>query len=61
MLSSLFILPREKSSYNLIGGVLKMVSKKELEKFLNHLQDKVEDCYKKETEQAIKEFLKDIK
>ena len=38
-----------------------MVSKKELEKFLNHLQDKVQDCYKKETDQAIKEFLKNIK
>lgn len=38
-----------------------MVSKIELEKFLNYLQDKVQDCYKKETEQAIKEFLKDIK
>lgn len=38
-----------------------MVSKKELEKFLNYLQDKVEDCYKKETAQAIKDFLKDIK
>lgn len=38
-----------------------MVSKKELEKFLNHLQDKVQDCYKKETEQSIKDFLKDIK
>ena len=35
-----------------------MVNKKELEKFLNYLQDKVEDCYKKETEIAIKEFLK---
>lgn len=34
-----------------------MVSKIELEKFLNYLQDKVQDCYKKETEQAIKEFL----
>lgn len=38
-----------------------MVSKIELEKLLNYLQDKVQDCYKKETEQAIKEFLKDIK
>ena len=38
-----------------------MVSKKELEKFLNYLQDKVEGCYKKETDQAIKDFLKDIK
>lgn len=35
-----------------------MVSKSELEKFLNYLQDKVQDCYKKETKQAIKEFLK---
>ena len=38
-----------------------MKNKGDLEKFLNYLQDKVEYCYKKETEQAIKEFLKDIK
>ena len=38
-----------------------MVNKKELEKFLNYLQDKIKDCYKKETEIAIKEFLKGCK
>lgn len=37
------------------------MDKKELERFLNYLNDKVEDCYKKETETAIKEFLKKIK
>lgn len=37
------------------------LSKKELEKFLNYLQDKIEDCYKKETSMAIKEFLKEVK
>lgn len=37
------------------------LSKRELEKFLNYLQDKVEDCYKKETSIAINEFLKKIK
>lgn len=30
---------------------------KELEKFLEYLQDKVEDCYQKETEEAIRNFL----
>lgn len=35
--------------------------KKKLEKFLDYLQDKVEDCYKKETESAIKDYLKEIK
>ena len=34
------------------------MNKKELEKFLNYLNDKVEDCYKKETTLAIQEFLK---
>ena len=34
--------------------------KKELELFLEYLQDKVEECYNKETEQAIKEFLERI-
>lgn len=33
----------------------------ELKKFLEYLQDKVEDCYKKETENAVKDYLKDIK
>jgi len=35
--------------------------KQELEKFLEYLQDKVEDCYRKETASAIKDYLKDIK
>lgn len=33
----------------------------DLENFLNYLQDKVEDCYKKETQKAIKEYLKELK
>lgn len=33
----------------------------DLENFLNYLQDKVEDCYKIETEKAIKEYLKELK
>ena len=37
------------------------IKKQELEKFLNYLSDKVQDCYKKEVEQSIKEFLKDLK
>jgi hypothetical protein len=37
------------------------INLKELEKFLNYLQDKVEDCYKAETEKAIKEYLKELK
>lgn len=37
------------------------IDKKELEKFLNYMQDKVQDCYKRETERAIKDFLKNIK
>lgn len=32
-----------------------------LENFLDYLQDKVEDYYKKETERAIKEYLKELK
>ena len=43
-----------------VGGRMN-IDKKELEKFLNYLQDKVEDCYKKETAAAIKEFLKDCR
>ena len=35
--------------------------KENLIKFLDYLQDKVEDCYKKETENAIKEFIKEQK
>ncbi len=37
------------------------VNYKELERFLEYLQDKIEDCYKAETERAIKEYLKEIK
>lgn len=37
------------------------MEKESLRKFLEYLQDKVEECYKKETEIAIEEFLKDIK
>lgn len=37
------------------------VDEKELENFLNYLQDKVEDVYKKETEKAIESFLKELK
>ncbi|MGN9163482.1 hypothetical protein [Clostridium sulfidigenes] len=37
------------------------IEKENLRKFLEYLQDKVEKCYKKETEIAIEEFLKDIK
>lgn len=34
---------------------------KDLENFLNYLQDKVEDSYKRETEKAIKDYLKELK
>lgn len=34
--------------------------KLKLEQFLEYLQDKVEDCYKKETESAIKDYLKEV-
>lgn len=37
------------------------MEKERLRKFLEYIQDKVENCYKKETEIAIEEFLKDIK
>lgn len=33
---------------------------KELENFLQYLQDKVDQAYSKETERAIQEYLKDI-
>jgi RNase P subunit RPR2 len=32
---------------------------KNLEKFLDYISDKVENCYKKEVEVAIKDFLKE--
>lgn len=35
------------------------MNKKELEKFLMYLEDKVQECYKKEVSFAIKEFLKE--
>lgn len=41
--------------------MLKKIDLKELENFLEYLQDKIEDCYKQETAQAIAEFLKDVK
>ena len=34
---------------------------KDLENFLNYLQDKVEDFYKRETEKAIKDYLEELK
>lgn len=34
------------------------IKKSELEKFFAYMLDKVEDCYKKEVENAIKDFLK---
>lgn len=37
------------------------MNKKELEKFLYYLLDKVDSVYYKEVEQAIKEFLKEVK
>lgn len=37
------------------------VDKKELENFLYYLEDKAENCYKKEVHQAIKDFLKNAK
>lgn len=37
------------------------IDKKELEKFLDYVLDKVEDCYKKEVQSAIKDFLKENK
>lgn len=35
------------------------MNKEKLERFLDYLQDKVEDCYKEETKQAIKRFLEE--
>lgn len=32
---------------------------KDIKKFFDYILDKVEDCYKKEVEMAIKEFLKE--
>jgi hypothetical protein len=33
---------------------------KDLENFMDYLQDKVEDCYKAETQRAIKEYLAEL-
>ena len=35
--------------------------RQKLEQFLEYIQDKVEDCYKKETKLAINDYLKEIK
>ena len=35
--------------------------KEKLKKLLDYLQDKIEDCYKEETEQIIKEYLQNLK
>ena len=37
------------------------IDREELENFLNYLQDKVQDCYKRETAEAIKDFMKEHK
>lgn len=34
------------------------MEKEKLEKFLYYMLDKIEDCYKKEVEASVKEFLK---
>ncbi len=36
------------------------INKEELISFLEYLEDKVEDCYKKEVKQSIERFLKRI-
>ena len=36
------------------------IDKEELVKFLDYLEDKVEECYKKEVKQSIERFLKKI-
>jgi len=35
--------------------------KEKLKNLLGYLQDKIEDCYKEETEQVIKEYLQNLK
>ena len=37
-----------------------VINKEELIKFLEYLEDKVEECYKKEVKQSIERFLKRI-
>jgi len=46
-----------------VKEVNKKLTKQEVDKLKNileYLQDKVEDCYRKETEQVIKEYLKSL-
>lgn len=38
-----------------------MNKKRDLENFFNYMLDKVENCYKKEVELAVKDFLKQVK
>lgn len=38
-----------------------MNEKRDLENFFNYMLDKVENCYKKEVELAVKDFLKKVK
>ena len=35
------------------------MDKEEVKRFLDYMQDKVEECYKEETAKAIKRFLED--
>ena len=35
------------------------MNKKEVKRFLDYMQDKVEECYKEETAKAIKRFLEE--
>lgn len=35
--------------------------KEKLKNLLNYLQDKIENCYKEETEQVIKDYLHNLK
>lgn len=37
-----------------------VINKEELIKYLDYLEDKVEECYKKEVKQSIERFLKRI-
>lgn len=38
-----------------------VIDLEELERFLDYLNDKVEECYQRETTRAVKEFIEDIK
>ena len=33
----------------------------EIENFLNYMQDKVSDCYKQETQNAVNQFINELK